>query len=200
MLKTKPFLKTIATYLLPALLATCCLSACVPVVLVAAGATAGGAIVYDKRNMKTMAQDRDMASRVLKEISSDPQLKEETHITIATFNHLMLITGQASTEDLRNRIYQIANKAPHLKRVYNEVTIEPPTSASTQAKDAWITTKVKSAMLAEKGLSSTQIKVVTENSVVYLMGLVTHNQADLSAEVASKVSGVSKVVRIFEYE
>jgi len=187
-------------YILPIVLSMFSLSACVPVLLVAAGATLGGAVVYDKRSVTTMAEDRDAASRLLKQISEEPELKSQTHIIISTFNHVLLLAGQATTEEQRNRVYQMASSVPHLKRIYNEITIEPPTSGSVQAEDSWITTKVKSKMLAEKGLSSTEIKVVTENSVVYLMGLVTHKQADLAATVASSVSGVSKVVRIFEYE
>jgi osmotically-inducible protein OsmY len=177
-----------------------CLSACVPVFLVAAGATAGGALVYDKRNVKTIATDRDVASNLLKQINEDPILKKETHIIVATFNRLMLVAGQAATEEQRNRVYQMASNAPYLKRIYNEITIEAPTSAAVQANDSWITTKAKSRMLAEKGLHSSQIKVVTENTVIYLMGIVTQKQADLAANVASTISGVSKVVRIFEYE
>jgi osmotically-inducible protein OsmY len=176
------------------------LSACVPVVLVTAGATAGGAIVYDKRSLKTMAEDRDTVSKLLKQINDDPQLKSQTHITVSMFNDIMLLTGQAQTEELRNRTYQIASGMPNVKLIYNEIAIGAPTSTSTQTHDTWITTKVKSAMLAEKGLRSTQIKVVTENSAVYLMGVTTHKQADLAADVASKGEGVTKVVKIFEYE
>ena len=81
----------------------------------------------------------------------------------------MLLAGQAKTDELRTRVYQIASDIPNLKLIYNEISIETPTTQSVQTHDAWITTKVKSAMLAEKGLNSTQIKVITENSVVYLM-------------------------------
>jgi osmotically-inducible protein OsmY len=192
--------KSIRVYFLPVLLATCFLSACVPVALVAAGAVAGGALIYDRRDVKTMTKDRDMSSTLLKQINDDAELRTQTHITIASFNNVLLVAGQASTPALRDRIFQMANSTPNLKRVYNEVSIEPPTSTSVQTSDYWITTKVKSKMLAEKGLTSSQIKVVTENKVVYLMGVVTHKQADLAADVASSVSGVTKVVRIFEYE
>lgn len=192
--------KLIRTYVLPILLSTCFLSACVPVVLVAAGATVGGALIYDKRGMKTMTQDIDMSSSLLKKINDDPELREQTHITIATFNNLLLVTGQATTEAQRDRVYQMANSMRNVKRIYNEVTIEPPTSKGVRTHDSWITTKVKSKMMAEKGLKSSQIKVITENKVVYLMGIVTHKQADIAANVASSISGVTKVVRIFEYE
>src|SRR5262249_27678907 len=95
--------------------------------------------------------------------------------------------------------YNLVNNIPHIKRIYNEVVITQPTSNMVRSKDTWITTKVVTKMLAEKGLRSTQIKVVTENSVVYLMGLVTHSQGNLAAVVASQVSGVTQVVKLFEY-
>lgn len=176
------------------------LSGCIPAAVVA-GSSAGSAIVAsDKRSMKIMVQDRDMANEALKRISADPALRKQTHIVIAGFNHVMLMVGQASTEQLRNQAYDLVKTVPNIKRIYNEVTIEPPISKMIQANDSWITTKVKSAMLMEKGLHSGQFKVVTENGVVYLMGLVTPKQADLAAQAASEIAGVQKVVKLFEYE
>ncbi len=186
--------------LLSIILLSCFLSACLLPVVFVAGAGIGGSIVYDKRNMKTMVQDRDMATAALHKIQDDPDLSEHAHISIATFNHIILLAGQAPTEELRQRAFDLVNSVPNVKRIYNEVTVEPPTSTMIRTNDSWITTKVKSAMLAEKGLRSSQIKVVTENSVVYLMGIVTRKQSDLAAQAASRVSGVKKVVKIFEYE
>lgn len=175
------------------------ISGCVPLAFVA-GSSAGGAIVSDKRSMKTMIQDRDMVNEALKKISANPELRQETHIVIAGFNHVMLMVGQAPTEELRAKAHHVANTVSNVKRIYNQVTIQSPISTSAQAEDSWITTKVKSAMLVEKGLHSGQIKVVTEDGVVYLMGIVTPKQADLAANAASRVSGVVKVVKLFEYE
>lgn len=175
------------------------LTACIPVAFVI-GAGAGGAIIYDKRGVKSMVQDRDIANEAWKRINYDSQLKDEARISVASFNHLVLLVGQAPTEALKTRAYNLVSSIPHVKRIYNEVTIGPPISAVEQTHDAWITTKVKSAMLAVKGLKSSQIKIVTENHIVYLMGIVTRKQANLTAEAASKILGVDKVVKIFEYE
>lgn len=180
-------------------LLTMSLTACVPVAFVA-GASAGGAIVYDKRDMKTMMQDRNLSNAILARINADPQLKKQTHVSVATFNRIVLLAGQAPNEQLKQQVYAVASSVPNIKRLYNEITIEPPTSTIVQTNDTWLTTKVKSAMLAQKGLRSTQIKVVTENGVVYLMGITSHKQADLAATSASRVNGVRKVVKIFEYE
>lgn len=172
---------------------------CVPAAFIA-GAGASGAIVYDKRNMVTMVEDRDMTNAVLKVIGDNPRLRDNTNITVASFNHVLLLAGQATTDDLRTQVYNIANALPKVKRVYNQITVEPPLDKKQIANDMWITTKVKSMILAEPGLNSSQIKVVTDHGVVYLMGVLTHKQSDIAADVASHVSGVQQVVKIFEYE
>jgi osmotically-inducible protein OsmY len=173
------------------------LSACVPAALVV-GATAGGAIVYDNRSIKTMAKDKESELQADLKLRQDSQLKT-AHIDATTFNQIMLLVGQAPTAEISQRAYDVVSRIPNIKRIYNEITIGQPTSLARRSQDTWITTKVKTKMLAEKGLHSTQIKVVTENGVVYLMGLVTRSQGNLAAEVASRISGVQKVVKLFEY-
>jgi osmotically-inducible protein OsmY len=181
------------------ILLTCLLTACIPVAFIA-GAGAGGAMLSDKRPVDTLLKDRDIANTALKNLANDPDLNKHARITVAAFNLNVLMVGQAPTEELRDRAYQIVNAVPGIKRIYNEVTIQPPISKITQANDSWITTKVKTAMVAEKGLNSNQFKVITENSVVYLMGIVTKKQADIATDIARNAEGVKRVVRLFEYE
>lgn len=173
------------------------LSSCVPAALVI-GATVGGAIVYDKRSMKTMVQDRDAAQAAANMISASGELSQGTHISVAVFNHIMLLVGQTTTEEQRANAYQLASQVKYVSRIYNEITIQKPTSTWRRSKDAWITTKVKTDMVSTSGLHSTQIKVVTENGVVYLMGTVTPEQAELATNVARRVDGVREVVKVFE--
>lgn len=175
------------------------LSGCIPAVFVA-GAGAGGTIVNDRRSLQTMITDRNIANTALEQLYNDVTLRQQTHITVAAFNQIVLMTGEAPTPELRDRSYAIVSAIPKIKRIYNEVTIEPPTSSLAQTNDTWLTTKVKTAMLSEKGLSSGQIKVVTENGNVYLMGVASQRQSDLAANVARQVEGVQKVVKIFEYD
>jgi osmotically-inducible protein OsmY len=175
------------------------LQACLPVIFVA-GAGAGGAIVADKRPVNTMLKDRDIANVALERIQHDSELRMKARITVAVFNYNLLLIGQAPTAELRDHAYKLVSSVPGIKRIYNEITIEAPISAMQQTNDSWMTTKVKTMMVAEKGLNSGQIKVVTENAVVYLMGIVTHKQADIATDIARQVSGVRKVVKLFEYE
>lgn len=176
------------------------LSGCIPIIIAAVGATAGGAIIYDKRSSEVILQDQEISNKALAILNSDPELKGGARVAIATFNHVILMVGQAQSEELRRRAYADVRQVPQVKRVYNQVEISPVLTAWDQSADAWITSKVKTAMLATRGLSSSQIKVVTENKAVYLMGLVTPRQAKLATEAARNVSGVKKVVQVFEYD
>jgi osmotically-inducible protein OsmY len=175
-------------------------SGCVPIIIAAVGATAGGAIIYDKRSSGVILQDQDITNRALAQLNADPVLKNSARVSVATFNHVVLLVGQAQSDELRERAYDDVRVLKGIKRVYNQIEVSPILTTWDQSGDAWITSKVKTAMLAKPGLSSSQIKVVTENKVVYLMGLVTPNQARLATDAARNVSGVKKVVQVFEFE
>ena len=86
-----------------------------------------------------------------------------------------------------------------MRKVHNELTVAGKTSYLSRTNDSWLTTKVKSAMAAAESADSTRIKVVTENGVVYLMGLVTREEADAAADIARHIQGVQKIVKVFEY-
>ena len=174
------------------------LSGCAPAI-VAAGASAGGAVIYDERSLDTMYHDTEITQQAKYNLKSDADLKGLAHINVASFNRTVLMVGQVARPELRAKAYKLVSDVTGIKRIHNEVTVEGLTSTSTRSNDVWITTKVKSAMLTEKGLHSAQIKVVTENGVVYLMGLVTQKHADIATNVARSVAGVRTVVKVFEY-
>lgn len=176
------------------------LSGCVPVVLVAAGAGAGtAAIAQDPRSFSTIRQDAAATKAAQSAILHDSQLKNRSHINVAVYNHIALMVGQAQTPQLRDHAYSIVSSVADISRVYNEVKISGSTSLVEQSNDAWLTSKVKSAFLTTNRLRSDRIKVVTENGVVYLMGLVSSNQAELAANTARRVDGVREVVKVFQY-
>lgn len=178
----------------------CCLSltACLPAAFVA-GAAASGAVVTDGRDMKTQLDDKTMAHRVRTALHLNKRLDKHTIISVSTFNRVVLLTGTAPNEELRELASKIARSVKKVKRVHNEIVVGDNTSLKDAARDTWLTTKIKSSLLAERGLNSAQIKVVTDNSTAYLMGLVSRDQADLATNVTRHVPGVTKVVKLFEY-
>lgn len=180
---------------------TCLLQGCIFVVGAAAGAAAI-AMVYDHRPIEETIQDTKTANKLVDNIRAVPALRNESHIDVTVFNHVVLLTGETPKPEWRQQAEEIAKSTPDVSRVYNQITIQGPTSSLTRTSDSWITTKIKSQMLATEDLktNSSSIKVVTENGVVYLMGNVTRQQADTAVDIARQVSGVQKVIKIFQYK
>lgn len=186
--------------LLTVLSLTCLLQGCIFVVGAAAGAAAI-AMVYDHRPVEETIEDTKLANKIVDNIHSVPALRNESHINVTVFNKIVLLTGETPNPEWRQQAENIAKSTPNVGRVYNQITIQGPTSSLTRTSDSWITTKIKGQMLAREELktNSSSIKVVTENGVVYLMGNVTRQQADVAVDIARQVSGVQKVVKIFQY-
>ena len=168
---------------------------CAPVMI--AGAAGGTSAVYDDRTLSTMYQDEGITHEALGLIKNTPPLKN-SNISVITLNSIMLLVGQVPDEATKTLASTKIKTIPEVKKIYNEITIGPATSAVTRSNDAWITTKVKTAMLTENGLQSTQVKVLTENSTVYLLGIVTKAEAEQAVEVTKHIKGVKKVVKLFQ--
>lgn len=167
-----------------------------------AGAAAGAAsavAVYDHQKLEGVFKDQTITKQISDKIMADHALSDNNHIEVTTFNQVVLLTGEANTPEQRQQAEDIARGTPDVTKVYNELTIRGATSSLTRTSDSWITTKIKTEMLATQDLQSGSIKVVTENGAVYLMGIVTREQADMAVDIARKVSGVQKVVKIFKY-
>lgn len=178
---------------------TLSLSGCMTTALVATGATAGGSVIYDKRSITTQVNDQKMRFAAQEAIHRLPAIHKNSHIGVSVFDGVLLLVGQTPYDEYRQQALNAATRSSHFKRSYNRITIAQPASIKQMSKDTWITTKVKAAMLSEEGLQSSQIKVVTEDNTVYLMGLVSQQQANMATAVSRQVPGVNKVVKLFEY-
>jgi osmotically-inducible protein OsmY len=170
------------------------LSGCVAAVVT--GAAVG--MVYDRRGMMTIEADTRLFHVIHKNIVTNRQFSD-SRILVTSFNRVVLLVGQTPTASLRVLAEKIAQSTPGVERVYNEVIVSYPIPLTQRTKDSWITSQVRSSMLARKGLESGSIRVVTENGAVYLMGIVTDRQASLAVDVARRINGVRKVVKIFQY-
>lgn len=166
-----------------------------------AGAAAGAAavvVVYDHRKLESILMDNQITHDAADKINADPNFKG-SHIDIACFNRVVLLTGQTPTPELREEAEAVVRNVTNVTRIYNQIIIRAPTSSIVRTSDTWITTKIKSQLLATKGMKSGTVKVVTENGTVYLMGMVSKDQAETAATIASQVDGVQRVMKIFQY-
>ena len=166
---------------------------------VVAGATTTGVIVNDQRSFGSIRDDHNLRHHIHTLYVRDERFSGSS-IVVSSFNHHILLAGTTLTEELKVEAEKIARSTPEVQRVYNEVTVSSPVSGMITTSDAWITTKIRTAMLAQRGLKSGTVKVVTDNGTVYLMGEVTHSQADLAVDVARRISGVQRVVKVFQYQ
>lgn len=182
-------LKSLALLLSCTILASC-------VAAVVAGAAAG--MVYDRRGVTTLEADARLFHKIHTAIVSNSQFRH-SRIVVTSFNRVILLVGQTPSASLRVMAEKIAQSTPNVGRVYNEIVITHPIPMTQRTQDSWITGKVRSLMLTKKGLESGSIRIVTENGVVYLMGVATARQANLAVDVARRVNGVKKVVKIFQY-
>lgn len=146
----------------------------------------------------TVAEDSSIEGRIKDRIAPILEKNPPNAVDVVSHNLYVLIYGQVPSEDVINQISNAIKGVPEMKKAFNELRIGNPENVST-ASDVWITTKVKSSLAAEKGLDSKRIKVITEDKEVFLMGMVTREEGDKAALVARNISGVKKVVKIFEY-
>ena len=181
--------------LLSVFLAAAALTACVPTLMVAGGAT-GVMALHDRRTTGVQADDEGIEWKALQRVPQE--YSDVAHVNYTSYNARVLITGEAPNESVRQGIADTVLGIAGVKEIFNEMTIAEKSSMLARSNDSYITSKVKAKLVETKGLSANHVKVVTEAGVVYLMGLMTANEAHLATEAARVVSGVQKVVSLFE--
>ena len=122
-----------------------------------------------------------------------------SHIVVTAYNGVILLAGQTPRADLKERAGQVANGVQGVKKMHNEIQVLQPTSALARSNDALITSKIKTVMLADSRVPSAKVKVVTENGIVYLLGIVTRAEGAAATNVAAETSGVQKIVTLYQY-
>lgn len=186
--------------LLAITLVTIMLGGCAAVVVT--GAATGANAVHDRRTVGAFIDDEGIELKVRLAVTEDKQLFSEVHVNIISVNGVVLLVGQAPTEELRMKIVDITKAVEKVRVVHDEMTIAAPNSYMVRSSDSLITAKVKGSLFGikgQEGFDPTRVKVVTENGIVYLMGILYRPEGDAVALKASHVSGVQKVVKLFEY-
>ena len=188
----------LALALVPALVfvASILVSGCAPVV-VGAAAAGGVMVAVDRRPTDVQLADERIEWTASSRISD--ALKDQGHVNVTSYNKVVLLTGEATTEALKAEAEKLAAAVPEVKSVVNDIQIGAPTSMSSRSNDSYLTSAVKARFVGEQKFNPVFVKVVTENATVYLLGLVTRKEAEDATNIARHVSGVKRVVRVFEY-
>ena len=152
-----------------------------------------------ERTYGAQIEDESIETKATVNMSASDAGFKSSHFSIISYNGYVLIAGQVPEEALKQKATAVVREIRGVRRIYNELEVSGNTSAMTRSSDTWLTTKVKTAMLADKDSEGRRIKVVTENSIVYLMGLLTRDEAESAVARAREVFGVRKIVKVFEY-
>lgn len=176
-------------------LAALLLQGCVE--LTALGAGVALATVEDRRTTGTQLEDRGIELRAANRI--DDRHGERVHVNVTSFNRYVLLTGEVPDEETRANIEQLARGVPNVQGVSNDLQIAGRSSGTSRSNDTLITANVKTRMVDANKFNPFHVKVVTEAAVVYLLGIVTEQEAAAAVEIARTTSGVRKVVKMFEY-
>ena len=174
------------------------LSACIPLVLTAATVTAID-VTLDRRTAGKYWDDNALEVKVRRAIGNDDAIGSGINVSVTVFNGIVLLTGEVYNDDQRQRVEKLAKGYEETRKVVNELELAGKTNLSSRLNDAWITGKVKTRLLKLSDPPPSAVKVVTEHGKVYLLGRVTRAETEAVVETIRGISGVTYIVKVFEY-
>ncbi|MCJ8320235.1 MAG: BON domain-containing protein [Colwellia sp.] len=174
------------------------LQGCVGVATVAV--VSGASIITDHRTISKQIDDQTIEFNASTKISENESLQKQTNLHLVCINGAILIIGQAPNSYLRDLAVKEVSSIKGVQKVHNQIRIGNTTAFTTRTNDVWLTSKVKTALFSSDTINPTNIKVITENSEVFLMGIVSQEEADEAVDIARNISGVSRVFMAFEYQ
>jgi osmotically-inducible protein OsmY len=170
------------------------LQGCITAAAVGAGTVA--LMTEDRRTTGVYVEDENIEWKVLARVNSD---FKAAHVNGTSYNRKVLLTGEAPTEEMKKAIEDAVKAMPEVKSVVNELVVAGNSSMTSRGNDSLITSNVKTRMVGNGKFSTNHVKVVTEAGAVFLMGIVTQAEGEAAVEIARSSSGVSRVVKVFEY-
>lgn len=173
------------------------LNGCALVAVGAAGALTAK-VAKDRRTVGTQLDDQTAEGQVAYQWSKSDTLKKSANLQIDVYNGVALITGQAPSQTLIDEAVAAVEKVDYITKIHNQLRLKMPIDASAQATDIWLASKVKTNLVADERVPSLQVKVIVQDSEVFLMGRVTNQEGTYAVEIARNINGVKRVIRAFE--
>jgi len=164
---------------------------------VVTGVGAGVVAAEDRRSVGTMTEDEGIEIKTLNRVTE--RHADRVHLNVTSYNRMVLLTGEVPNDTVRRDIERIARSVENVRGVTNELTVGAPSALSARANDSYITSKIKARFVDTQRFNPVHVKIVTENQVAFLLGLVKRQEAKDAIAVARTTEGVKKVVTVFEY-
>jgi osmotically-inducible protein OsmY len=194
----KQQIKKISQLILVAMVGVTLLSSCVTA-LVAGAVIATVDIIHDRRSAGEYVDDNTIELTAQNYLISTKALRAGVHIKPVSWNGIFLITGEIDRESTKQEVIARLNAISGVRQLVDETTIIGKTAMLARTNDSWITSKVKTSLLVKTGLDANRVKVITTAGSVYLMGIVTRDEGQRATDLARRVKGVARVVKVFEY-
>ena len=166
---------------------------------VVAGTASAVTAANDRRTIGSQIDDNNIEIKASIALSEVERLEKFANISAVSVNGIVLLVGQVANEEMRNEAQRTIEGVSGIRKIHNQIRIGSNIGITTQTHDSWLTSKVKGQLLTAKDISSNNIKVITENAEVFLMGLVSDSESTQAVNIARNVSGVERVVKVFEY-
>lgn len=162
-------------------------------------ASSGAQAIYNRNALQKKLSDHYITMQANRKIYIETDRYKDSHISVSTFNNEVLLTGEVTHASKRKEIERKIQQIDGVNKVYNLTTVSTPSPPLIQISDTWITAKIKAKLIATNEVDPDIIKVVTENGIVYLMGILPPEQANSAVQIARTTDGVQSVVRVFYY-
>ena len=151
------------------------------------------------RTVGSYIDDEVIETLSMVNLAKGSEQMKATNVSVTSYNGVVLLTGQAPSDAARSEAEQIVSQVRKVRKIHNEIKLSGVSSALARTNDTWLTTKVKAELLTNESVEGSRIKVVTDSSTVYLMGLVSPQEADTAISIVRGIPGVEKIVKVFEY-
>lgn len=166
---------------------------------IVAGTASAVTSANDRRTIGSQIDDNNIEIKASIAFSEVERLEKFAHINAISVNGIVLLVGQVPNQEMKNEAQRTIEGVAGIRKIHNQIRIGSNIGVTTQTHDSWLTSKVKAQLLTAKNISSNNIKVVTENAEVFLMGLVSEQEANQAVNITRNVSGVERVIKVFEY-
>jgi osmotically-inducible protein OsmY len=154
---------------------------------------------YGKRTLGAQVEDESIETKIAHNLRRNDARLGDARINVDSYNAIVLLTGQVPSEELQQMATEIARDVRNVRDVHNELTVAANLPASQRMSDTWINTRIRTSLATDETIDTSRLRFVTENASVYIMGIVTRSEADRIVDAVSRIGGVQRIVKVFDY-
>jgi osmotically-inducible protein OsmY len=159
----------------------------------------GAQLVYDRHDIAKDLNNHNVQAEASRRLFKGPYKFNQSNISASSFNHDLILLGQVPSKEVKDQVEMLVKGTPGVRRVFNELEIRPKISLAKRLHDTWVTTKIRTLILADSKIDPKVFKIITEDGVVYVLGDVRKDQAKRVVELVRNTAGVRRVVRVLRY-